>query len=58
MADQYLTAKQAAAEIGMSVQWLYWKVKSGGAPPFKKRGKKLLFPKEELKAWDRQPIIP
>ncbi len=53
-----LLPKEAAAEIGMSVQWLYQKIKEGRGPPHRRRGRLILIKREDLKAWDAQPVIP
>ena len=56
--DDDLLPKQAAAEIGMSVQWLYKRIKEGSGPPHRRRGRIILISKDALKIWDSQPVIP
>jgi excisionase family DNA binding protein len=48
--DQFLTIQQAAEFLKLSVPTLYGKVHTATIPVFKK-GKRLYFSKQELKAW-------
>ena len=56
--SKYWTVKQAAGEIGMSVQWLYLKIKDGNGPPYKKRGRKILMLQADVLEWDENRNIP
>ncbi len=52
-----LLPKQAAAEIGMSIQWLYRMIKLGKGPPHKRRGRLILINKDDLEIWNEQAEI-
>lgn len=52
-----LLPKQAAAEIGMSIQWLYKRLREGKGPPYRKRGRLILIRREDLLEWDKRPVI-
>lgn len=55
MFDDWLTVKQAADFCGVSRQFLYLHRGDGHAPPYHKRGAKVLYSKKELLAWiDKQ----
>lgn len=55
--DDDLLPKQAAAEIGMSVQWLYQKIKEGKGPRSRRRGRLILIKRADLREWDAQAVI-
>ena len=55
---ELLTAKEAAALIGVSVQWLYQRLKTNGGPPCKRRGRKIIISREALQKWDEQEFVP
>lgn len=49
--------KQAAAEISMSVQWLYQMIKDGKGPEHRRRGRLILIKPADLQRWDKQRVI-
>lgn len=55
---QYLTPKQAAAHIGMSVTWLLKRMKRNLGPPYRRRGGRIQILEEDLLKWDEQQTIP
>lgn len=54
----YMTPKQAAAYLGMSVQWVWKKISAGDGPPIKRRGKKILMLSQDVVKWNENKIIP
>jgi len=57
-APDYVTPKQAAAYVGMSVYWFRQKLRDGKGPPAKRRGRIYLILFDDLVRWDQQTIIP
>ena len=53
-----LLPKQAAAIIGMSLGWLYQKIREGNGPKYRKRGRLILIRRADLEEWDSQEVIP
>jgi len=53
-----LLPKQAAAEIGMSLGWLYQKLREGNGPRHRRRGRLILITRADLAEWDSQEVIP
>lgn len=54
----YMTPKQAAAHVGMSVQWLLERFKRGNGPPHKRRGRRILILTQDLLKWNENKNIP
>lgn len=46
-----LTEKQASERDGYSVSWHQRKRWEGGGPPFRKIGRSVRYPEDELMAW-------
>lgn len=55
---QFLTVKQAAPIVGVSVEWIYRRVRRGTGPPSVRRGKNILLPMESFKEWAARRILP
>ena len=56
--DKYLTAKEAAAYIGASINYFYKLTSSHKLPMYNPTGRKLLFKKSELDSWVMSARIP
>ena len=56
--NRYMTAKEVAAFLGMSLAWIYRRTEQGGGPPFRRRGRKILFLRSEIERWDEQSAKP
>lgn len=54
---EYMTPKQAAAQIGMSVTWLLKRIKRNAGPPYRRRGGRIQIRTEDLLKWDEQQTI-
>ena len=55
--DAYYRPKQAAYLMGMSVRSLYRRLHGEDAPPFKRRGKLFLMPRQEFDEWVSREVI-
>lgn len=55
---EHLTVKEAAFLIDMSVEWLYNKIRTNTGPPVKKRGCRILIPRDKFNEWASQDVIP
>jgi predicted DNA-binding transcriptional regulator AlpA len=55
---QYLSIKEAAPMTGMGTRWLWDRIGKRGGPPFVKRGRRILFIKDEFLKWAEKRIIP
>lgn len=49
--DKYLTAKEAAAYIGMTINYFYKLTSAHVLPMYNPTGRKLLFKRSELDSW-------
>lgn len=58
IADRYLTAKEAAAYVGASINYFYKLTASHKLPMYNPTGRKLLFKKSELDSWVMSARIP
>ena len=56
--DKYLTAKEAAAYVGASINYFYKLTASHKLPMYNPTGRKLLFRKSELDSWVMSARIP
>jgi len=57
-ARPFFSIKEGAAIAFVSVRFLYERIGKPGGPPYQKRGKKIVLPKQEFLDWAAQPIIP
>ena len=55
--ETFLVSKEAAYILGTSIQFLSKLVRSTNPPPFKRRGRKYLFPRKEFMEWADRDII-
>lgn len=55
---RYLTPKEAAPIVGLTVNWLYTRIGRAGGPPYVRRGARVMFPREEFMKWASQKVIP
>lgn len=56
--DKYLTAKEAAAYVGASINYFYKLTASHKLPMYNPTGRRLLFKKSELDSWVMSARIP
>jgi len=49
--------KEGAALCGVSIWWLYSRLRGPNPPPHKKRGNRYVLPREAFVAWAAQDII-
>lgn len=54
--NRYMTPKEVAAFLGMSSRWIYRRIQLGGGPPFRRRGRIILYLRTDVELWDRQQI--
>jgi excisionase family DNA binding protein len=52
-----VTVKQAAHLINVSYWWLWQRIGKKGGPPYRKRGRLIKIPRDELIAWAKQPKV-
>lgn len=55
---RYLTVKEAARLHGTRERFLYNRVGIEGGPPYRRRGRIILFPTWEFIQWSEQPETP
>lgn len=53
----FLTLKEAAPLVGMSMWFIYDRIGKKNGPPFVKRGNRIKFPRDKFMEWAEQPII-
>jgi predicted DNA-binding transcriptional regulator AlpA len=58
LASRYMTTKQVADYLGMSIDWVYKASRRGDGPPFRRRGAKLLWLRVDVERWDAQSVLP
>jgi excisionase family DNA binding protein len=54
----YLSVKEAARRAGVSVPFMYQRIRAGIGPAVQKRGRKILVLAAEFDDWLKQPITP
>lgn len=52
-----LSLKQAAYYVNVSVKWMRRRLGKKDGPPYRRRGKKYKFPREELIQWATQQKV-
>lgn len=56
--DRHLTVKEGAYYADCEESWLYKRIGQPGGPPYKRRGRKIVFPRDEFLEWAKQTVIP